>query len=408
MLVDCDFHIHGRYSAATSKNMTIENISLQGTLKGLQIIGTGDALHPKWLLELASIGEYSDGVYEKNGCKFIVTVEVEDLRRVHHLIFLPGISAAQDLRSSLKRYSSNMDKDGRPKLKIGGEELLDFVEEAGGFAGPCHAFVPWTSIYKEYDNIKDCYGKNAKNIRFLELGLSADTDMANRISELRDVSFLTNSDAHSPWPNRLGREFNRLSIKEISFSDIKKAIFGDGITLNVGLDPRLGKYHRTACIKCFTLYKFADAVKYDWKCRLCGGRMKKGVYDRVEELSLHEPSMHPKNRPDYLRITPLADLLSVALGIKNVYSETVQVAWRTLVGRFKTEIAVLIDVPLEDIRAEGGEKLADLIGAYRGGRFNIMEGGGGKYGEMLFYKKNPQNFYTGNQSMLDSFLRQSS
>ncbi len=406
MLLDCDFHIHGRYSAATSKNMTLENISVQGPLKGLHVVGTGDALHPRWLSEIENLGKHSDGIYEKNGCKFVLTTEVEASRRVHHLIFLPGTSAAQGLHESLKRYSTDIEKDGRPRVTLSGEELLDFVDEAGGFAGPSHAFVPWTSIYKEYDSIKDCYGKNAKGARFLELGLSADTDMADHISELQNVSFLTNSDAHSPWPNRLGREFNRLSLKDLTFLDIKKAIFGSGIKLNVGLDPRLGKYHRTACIKCFTLYKFADATRYNWKCQLCGGRMKKGVYDRVEELSTYEFPRHPKNRPKYIRIAPLADILSVALGVKNVYSDRVQDAWRSLVERFKTEIAVLIDVPIESIREEGGEKLASLIGAYRKGRFNIQEGGGGKYGEVLFYKKNPQNFYTGNQSMLDSFLEQ--
>jgi uncharacterized protein (TIGR00375 family) len=405
MLLDCDFHIHGRYSGATSRNMTLENISVQGALKGLRVIGTGDALHPKWLLEIENLDKYSDGIYEKNGCKFAITTEVEDSHRVHHLIFLPGISAAQGLQESLKKYSVSIEKDGRPKVMLNGEELLDFVEEAGGFAGPSHAFVPWTSMYKEYNSIKDCYGKNVKNVGFLELGLSADTDMADRISELQDISFLTNSDAHSPWPNRLGREFNRLSLKDLNFPNIKKAIFGTGIKLNVGLDPRLGKYHRTACIKCFTLYKFADARRYNWKCQLCSGRMKKGVYDRVEELSTYEFPRHPENRPGYIRIAPLANILSIALGVKNVYSDRVQDSWRGMVKQFKTEIAVLIDVPIESIKAEGGEKLANLIGAYRKGRFNIQEGGGGRYGEVLFYKKNPQNFYTGNQSMLDSFLR---
>ncbi len=55
----------------------------------------------------------------------------------------------------------------------------------------------------------DCYGKMPD---FLELGLSADSDMADTIEELENIPFLTNSDAHSPWPHRLGREFNELEI----------------------------------------------------------------------------------------------------------------------------------------------------------------------------------------------------
>ncbi len=405
MLIDCDFHIHSRYSAATSKNMTLENISVQAPLKGLHLIGTGDALHPAWLKDIGALKEFSDGIHEKNNFKFIITTEVEDARRVHHLIFLPSVSSAQGLSDSLKKHSKDIAADGRPKLRVNAGELLDYVTEADGFAGPSHAFVPWTSIYKEHDTLEECYGKNAKKIKFLELGLSADADMADRIEELRSISFLTNSDAHSPWPNRLGREFNRLEVKDITFPQIKKAIFKDGIKLNVGLDPRLGKYHRTACIKCFTLYKYKDAMNFKYKCQTCGGRMKKGVYDRVEELSSFDAPNHPKKRPPYIRIAPLADLLSVSLGIKNVYSDRVQNAWKALVEHFDREIAVLIDAPIEEVRTQGGEKLAALIGAYRKGKFKITEGGGGKYGEVVFSGKHVQNFYTGNQSNLDSFVR---
>jgi uncharacterized protein (TIGR00375 family) len=227
--------------------------------------------------------------------------------------------------------------------------------------------------------------------------------MAGKIKELDNITFLTNSDAHSPWPNRLGREFNRLEVKDLTFNDVIKAISGSGIKLNVGLDPRLGKYHRTACIKCFTLYEYKDALNFKYKCQACGGRMKKGVHDRVEEL--WDSESKPKERPGYIRIAPLADLISQAIGIKNVYSDKVQTAWRALVEHFGTEIAVLVDVPIEDIREHGGEKLASLIGAYRRGKFKIQEGGGGKYGEVVFKGKLVQNFYTGNQSNLDSFVR---
>ena len=175
MLIDCDFHIHSRYSAATSKNMTLENISVQAPLKGLHLIGTGDALHPAWLKDIGALKEFSDGIYEKNNFKFILTTEVEDARRVHHLIFLPSVSSAQGLSDSLKKHSKDIAADGRPKLRVNAEELLDYVTEADGFAGPSHAFVPWTSIYKEHDSISECYGKNAKKIKFLELGLSADS-----------------------------------------------------------------------------------------------------------------------------------------------------------------------------------------------------------------------------------------
>ncbi|MBU2560564.1 endonuclease Q family protein, partial [archaeon] len=116
MLLDCDFHIHSRYSQATSKNMTLENISVQAPRKGLHLMGTGDALHPAWLSDIEKLKEFSEGIYEKNNFKFIITTEVEDARRVHHLIFLPSVSAAKGLSESLKKHSKDLAADGRPKL----------------------------------------------------------------------------------------------------------------------------------------------------------------------------------------------------------------------------------------------------------------------------------------------------
>jgi uncharacterized protein (TIGR00375 family) len=404
MQIDCDFHIHSRYSGATSGKMDFNTISSQGKLKGLDVVGTGDALHPKWLDEIKSLKEYSEGIYEINGSKFILTVEVEDNRRVHHLIFLPEISSAESLRETLKKFSSDIDVDGRPHLRLNGEELVDYVKECEGIIGPSHAFVPWTSIYKEYDSLGDCYGKNISDIKFLELGLSADTDMADLIGELKRVVFLSNSDAHSPWPHRLGREFNRVEISELNYKSIKNAILDKKIVLNVGLDPRLGKYHRTACIKCFTLYELKEAVRLNWRCKLCGGLLKKGVYDRVLELSTSSSPRHPSFRPRYVRIAPLAEILCLALKVKNIYSDKVQESWKKLVTQFGSEISVLIDVPTREIEKVSNKELAKLIRAFREGKFKVEEGGGGRYGRVIFGENKEQKFYRGTQSMLDSFV----
>jgi uncharacterized protein (TIGR00375 family) len=404
MQIDCDFHIHGRYSGATSDRMNLENISRQGKLKGLDLIGTGDALHPKWLKEIRALKKFSDGIYEKNDSKFVLTVEVEDSNRVHHLILLPSISSAESLREIISKFSKDMDKDGRPHMKIGGGELLDYVYSVGGFMGPSHAFVPWTSVYKEYDSLGECYGKNTGRIKFLELGLSADTAMADLIGELENLALLSNSDAHSPWPHRLGREFNRIEVGDISFLGIIKAIEEKKIILNVGLDPRLGKYHRTACINCYTLYELEDALKYRWRCRRCGGCLKKGVYDRVRELSTRDSFEYLPHRPDYIRIAPLAEILCLALKVKNIYSDKVQISWKKLVTRFGSEISVLIDESIYKIREEGGLELAKLIKAFREGKFNITEGGGGQYGEIVFNNFREEKFYRGSQYMLDSFV----
>ncbi|RLG59061.1 MAG: TIGR00375 family protein [Candidatus Hydrothermarchaeota archaeon] len=389
MLIDCDFHIHSKYSGATSKNMDLENISKQGKLKGLNLIGTGDALHKLWLEELKTLKEFSDGIYKKNDVFFIVTTEVEDIRRVHHLILLPGISSAESLRESLQRYSKDLDSDGRPKVGLSGEEIAEIVSEVQGLLGPAHAFVPWTSIYKEYDSLAQCYGDSLRKIKFLELGLSADSELADYIAEVKDLTFLSNSDAHSPWPHRLGREFNRLKVTEVTFKEIEKAIerrAGNKVVLNVGLDPRLGKYHATSCIKCYKHYTLEEAIKSNWRCG-CGGIIKKGVKDRIKELASYSKPKHPEHRPPYLRIAPLAEILCMSLNVSNVYSQKVQAMWKKLVERFGSEIAVLVDIPIPEIKKEFGDEIAFYIDAFRKENFDIKEGGGGKYGRIIFRKE---------------------
>jgi uncharacterized protein (TIGR00375 family) len=407
--LDCDFHIHSRFSAATSPSMNLETISRMGSLKGLHLVGTGDGLHPLWLKEIASLEEESEGIFRGSGSSFVITAEVEDRNRVHHFFILPGLGAAESLREALGPFSEDLDKDGRPHLRVGGEELVDWIREVDGLMGPSHAFVPWTSVYKEYDSLEECYGKGRKGIAFLELGLSADTEMADRIEELRDLTFLSSSDAHSPWPNKLGREFNRLLLGELSYDGIRKALLrraGHRVVLNVGFDPRLGKYHATACSRCYRLYRGEEAERLHWRCRECGGRVKKGVKDRIRELASYGPPRHPEHRPSYLRIAPLAEILSTALKVKNVYSEKVQGAWKDLVEHFGSEIAVLVDAPMEEILEKSGVQVASLIRSYREGRFRIIEGGGGKYGKVLFQKAAAKKLNTRGQSVIETFLNE--
>ena len=139
---------------------------------------------------------------------------------MHHLILLPETSKAEELRESFAPQSNNLATDGRPRLHMNGAEIAELVMEAGGLIGPSHAFTPWTGIFAYYKSLKECYQEKADAIRFIELGLSADTDYADRIAELSSRTFLSNSDAHSPRSNKLAREFNQLELKNLSYKDI--------------------------------------------------------------------------------------------------------------------------------------------------------------------------------------------
>jgi len=240
-------------------------------------------------------------------------------------------------------------------------------------------------MYKEFDSLQACYGERAADVKFLELGLSADTFMADRIAELFDVTFLSNSDAHSPWPDKLGREFNRLALAEPTYAEIIKAIErkdGRRIELNVGFDPRLGKYHITACSRCFKQFTFDQAEKLRWRCDKCGGWVKKGVWDRINELADYEEPKHPPHRPQYLRVAPLAEVIALALDQSDAHAPDVQEVWSKLVARFGNEIAVLIDVAVEEVADVAGARVAATVKAFREQQLKVVPGGGGKYGHL--------------------------
>ncbi|WP_407431895.1 TIGR00375 family protein [Methanobrevibacter sp.] len=377
MLVNSDFHIHSCFSMASSKDMLIKNIAPKAKLKGLNLMGTGDGLHPKWLDIIEESTTYSgDGIYSTEDMDFVITTEIEGKNKIHHLIIIPDIDIARELSEKLP--SKNKGIDGRPKTHLGGAEILELVRQYDCLIGPAHAFTPWTGMYKSFDSIYDCYGAK---VDFVELGLSADTNMADTVAELKDFTFLSNSDAHSPWPHRLGREFNQMELEDISFSSIKYAIKHSNIKANYGLVPNLGKYHMTACTKCFKIIDPEIAQKNKMKCD-CGGRIKKGVDYRIFEISDFKSPKHPDFRPPYIHLMPLAELISTVYD-KGVTTKTVQNIWQKLVDNFANEINVLINAEISDIE-KIDSKVSEAIEAFRNNTIDITPGGGGKYGEINF------------------------
>jgi len=388
MIVNADLHIHGRYSGGVSEKMSIKNLAIEGRKKGVDLIATGDCLHPLWVSEIKEMEEGEEGILEMKGMKFVLSAEVEDSMRVHHLLLFPSFSSAFDFRKAIHGVSSNLDSGGRPNLRMRGEEIAELAMDVDALIGPAHAFTPWTAIYAYHDNLKSCYGDMLPTISFIELGLSADTDYADRISELRNLTFLTNSDAHSPYPIRLAREFNRFEMRDITFKELKKAILrqGNRPILNVGLPPQEGKYNESACARCHKHYVLRDAVSSGWKCK-CGGRIKKGVRDRVEELASYPAPRHPDHRPPYLHLIPLAEIIALGLGLSSPYSKEVEEEWDRLIGKFGDEVTVLIDSPLEEIGVSTKEEISEAIRLFRERRIILKPGGGGQYGKIELPEK---------------------
>jgi uncharacterized protein (TIGR00375 family) len=390
MLVNTDLHIHSKYSTAVSADMELPKISREAARKGVKIVGTGDCLFPEWLDAVKELPE-NDGLFLLGDTLFALTVEVEDSHRVHHLIMLPETSKAEELRESFAPRSTNLETDGRPRLHMNGAEIADLVLEAGGLIGPSHAFTPWTGIFAYYKSLQECYQEKAEAIRFIELGLSADTDYADRISDLSSKTFLSNSDAHSPRANKLAREFNQMKMENLSYQDLIMAIKrenGRAPTLNVGFYPAEGKYNRTACTRCFRQYSKDQKDEYMGRCPECRGQIKLGVMDRVNSLANYVNALHPDHRPPYLHIIPLAEIIALALGHKSATTAGVQRRWSELIER-NTEIEVLIEADPATLKTE--PKIVEAIEAFRSGKVIVTPGGGGKYGEVKLPKSDDGN-----------------
>jgi len=255
-----DLHLHSRYSRATSSEMTIPQIARNARLKGLGLVGTGDALHPLWLRELKDmLVEAQDGGFytrrEASDLLFVPQVEVGTIhqlkgraRRIHHVILMPTLEAAEDLGDRLTAYGS-LASDGRPILTISPAELVDIVRSScnESLVFPAHAWTPWWSIFGAFsgvDLMEECYEDRVLQVQALETGLSSDPAMNWRISSLDRCSLLSCSDAHSPWPFRIGREASVFDLPSLTFKELADAIvMGDPrrFLMTIEVNPAYGK-----------------------------------------------------------------------------------------------------------------------------------------------------------------------
>ncbi|HID25600.1 MAG TPA: TIGR00375 family protein [Thermoplasmata archaeon] len=382
MIINVDLHIHSRFSGATSPSMTIETIAKEAPRKGIDVVATGDCLHPGWQKEIQECEKVDEGTFLLGDTRFILSTEVEDKNRVHHLLLFPSLSSVEDFKEKIMRFSSNIETDGRPNVTLNGEQIAEVAKDVEALIGPAHAFTPWTAMYAYHDSLLSCYRDMTDYVSFIELGLSADSNYADRISELHRLTFLTNSDSHSPHPVRLAREFNRMEVKDASYSEIKKALLREGgnrVILNVGLPPQGGKYNESACISCYRHCTLNEAVKRRWRC-ICGKRIKKGVRDRVNELANLPFPVHPSHRPPYIHIIPLAEIIAKALGQTNSFTKNVTKRWSELIDAFGSEVTILVDADVEEIAKVTVPAITDAISAFREGKVIIHPGGGGRYG----------------------------
>ncbi|MFQ5819135.1 MAG: endonuclease Q family protein [Candidatus Heimdallarchaeota archaeon] len=263
MKVITDLHIHSPFSSGTSRSISLERLARFAAHKGVNLLGTGDFLQPRWLKECKKIllkNEGAPGIYQIDPSQrvfFLVAGEVsvcfetqKEPKKIHILIFCPDFAVAEQLQSRLRRFGDL--EDGRPELDLTPPELVELVKETDQNAElvPCHIFTSWYSVLGQhgFNRLQDCFEDKTKDLLALETGLSADPLMAFRISDLDAFPLISNSDLHSPWPYRLGREANVFELEELSYYHVRDVIKQQDPTrfrFTLEMDPRLGKYYHT-------------------------------------------------------------------------------------------------------------------------------------------------------------------
>lgn len=367
MAFNADLHIHSPFSMAVSKEMSPASLIEAARVKGIDILGTGDALHPTWR------SMWADCMDNDSDILIVPTMEVEGAGKVHHLILTETLDGAARIADAFRPFSKNIDTSGRPYVALTGGEILETVHACGGIAGPAHAFTPWTGMYGRYDSLLECYGTVTPD--FLELGLSADSSYGAGISELDGIPFLSNSDAHSPTPLKVGREFTRIRLNTRTPKSVLRQICAGDIALNVGYFPDEGKYNQTACTRCYQKFTVHEAEEMSWRCPHDGGQIKMGVRDRA---LLHSDDGF-SSRPPYVHMIPLGEIVRQVVGTSSPLTKKCRVLYSALTDTLGTEISIQMDMPLSDI-AEVDERVAGAISDFRTGNVIFHPGGGGKYG----------------------------
>jgi len=238
--------------------------------KGLDVIGSGDGLHPGWRRVWSETLSFRGDA----GTCVVPSAEVEDENRVHHLVLMEDFDAFVDLGRDLLPFAPALGSTGRPRIPLGGGEIARAVHRRGGLVGPAHAFTPWTSLYASHDSTGECYG--GEPVDFLELGLSADSSYGAAIPHLSGIPFISSSDAHGPDTWRLGREFTDLSVREETPAGVLDAIRQGAVVRNVGFFPEEGKYNRTACSRCYRQFELGETAVLSWRCPTAGPGSRRG------------------------------------------------------------------------------------------------------------------------------------
>lgn len=392
MEVICDLHIHSRYSGGSSYKITLPKIANNCRIKGINLIGSGDALNPLWLKELKNyLQEFADGVYFYPNIpevKFIIQTEVEliwnfkkQIKKIHFILLFPDFETLIQVIEYLNKYG-NLREDGRPKIYLSAEDFILDIKRINFFIEiiPAHVLTPFFGILGSIPNfrsLKQAVGNGIHYINAVESGLSADPNLIRNISELNNMSIISNSDAHSTNFHRIGREATKLKISKLTYKSIINSIERNSIIKTYEFQPPEGKYfydgHRPERHQ--NKREFSCHPNENVKiCPICRKNITKGVLSRIYELKDQNSVLGKKVQ----YIIPLLHLFSILNGGTEYSKQNLSLYERIVIsngGEFNIWDG---EIHLNNIP----KKILNVIENIKAGKYTIIPGYDGIYGRL--------------------------
>jgi len=400
-----DFHLHSKYSRATSKDMDLENLDKWAKIKGIKVLGTGDFTHPEWFKILKEKLEPAEpGLFKlKNSdseTRFILTVEISCIyskggrvRKIHIIVFAPNFDVVEKINTHLG-WIGNLKSDGRPILGLDAKELAKIVLGVSEdcLVIPSHAWTPWFSIFGSrsgFNSIEECFEDYSKYIYSIETGLSSDPQMNWRLSALDRVALISNSDSHSP--QKIGREANVFDT-EISYPAIIEAIKSKNpqkFLYTIEFFPQEGKYHYDGHRNCNISLSPQESKKYNNICPNCGRPLTIGVLNRVEELADREEGFKPEGTIPFKSLVPLPEIIADVLGVLSG-AKQVETEYKKLIEKFDNEFKILLEASQSELETATLSEIAEGIMRIREGKVNIEPGYDGVFGKIRIFSQGEQ------------------
>ncbi len=393
-----DFHIHSKYSRATSKSMDVVHLARWAKYKGITLLGTGDFTHHLWLQELKQYLEPAGGgLFVYDGVHFILSAEVSNIfsqnhkgYRVHNVIMVPSFEIGEEVNRMLS-FHGNLAADGRPILGMSCRHLAQelFKISPDIMLIPAHIWTPWFSVFGSnsgFNSLDEAFGEYTEKITALETGLSSDPAMNWRLSSLDKYSLVSNSDSHSP--SRIGREANVFECS-LDYWEIKKVLEikdKSKFLFTVEFFPEEGKYHYDGHRNCNVRWHPRQTKENNGVCPVCGRPLTRGVLHRVEELADREEGFIPENAIGYRSMVPLDEIIAEAKGVDKK-SKSVEREYLALVTEFESEYNILVNLDEKVLDSHLPERIAEGIKRVRKRQLTILPGFDGEYGKISIFSE---------------------